>query len=481
MGRTDHLKIEELDQENKELKKENQLLKTIIDAIHESIFVVNEKDEIILYNSEAEKMEGLRRENILGKKEDEVYAQPYLFSEEVTKKVLKTGKPIIEQPYWYYLHDGRKINMIFSAFPFYYNGKISAVYVLFRNMNQIGDFIAATLEMQKKFIREESSQHNRAMYLLDDVIGISKKINQIVIEARRISSRTSPVLIVGETGTGKELFAQGIHNASLHSTGPFIPVNCAAIPDTLLESVLFGTVKGAFTGAADIPGLFEQAQNGTIFLDEINSMSFSLQAKLLRVLQDKTVRRLGSKDETPVNCRIISATNIDPLIAVRDQAIRSDLYYRLATVTISIPPLRERKEDIKILAMHFIKKYNVKFGLFIDDITPELFNLLEQYPWPGNVRELENLIEGAMNFVLNDDKTLNINHLPEYFRNRLISKKYYNYSIKGSLQNTLAEIEKNLIQNALSKNMGNITKTSQELGISRQNLHYKIKSLSIKI
>jgi arginine utilization regulatory protein len=318
------------------------------------------------------------------------------------------------------------------------------------------------------------------------VVAVSSKMKRIISEARRIACRNSPVLIVGETGTGKEIFAQGIHNASLYSKGPFIPINCAAIPDTLLESVFFGTVKGAFTGAADMPGLFEQAEDGTLFLDEINSMPFSLQAKLLRVLQDKLVRRLGSKVEMPINCRIISATNIDPIAAVRDQVIRSDLFFRLAAVTINIPPLRERIDDIKILVMHFINNYNVKFGLFIKDISDELLHLFEQYHWPGNVRELENFIHGAMNFVENGDDMLRLHHLPECFRERLFNKKHFqnnnnnNINIKNTLQNTLLEIEKNLIKNILTKNKGNITKTAQELGISRQNLHYKLKTLGVE-
>jgi arginine utilization regulatory protein len=173
--------------------------------------------------------------------------------------------------------------MIYSAFPFYYKKRINAVYVIFHNINQISNFIAISLEMQKKLIKEANEPSLGAMFLLDDIIGNSR-IKKLTSEARRVAHRNSPVLLVGETGTGKELFAQGIHNASLNSKGPFIPINCAAIPDTLLESMLFGTVKGAFTGALGSPGLFEQAEDGTIFLDEINSMSLSLQSKLLRVL-----------------------------------------------------------------------------------------------------------------------------------------------------------------------------------------------------
>lgn len=490
MNTTADILLEKLQKENEKLNKENELLKTVIDGIHEAVYIVNQNDEIILYNTESEKMEGLDRKDLLGKKEEDVFAQPYYFSEEVTKKILKTGKPLINQPYWYNLNDGRKTNMIFSAYPFYYQGQITAVYVIFRNMNQLSDFIAITLEMQKKFRKEELSRHDGAMYLLDDIISSNSKMKRLTAEARKIARRNSPVLIVGETGTGKELFAQGIHNASLYAEGPFIPINCAAIPDTLLESLLFGTVKGAFTGAADLPGLFEQAEEGTIFLDEINSMSLSLQAKLLRVLQEKSVRRLGSKDQIPLHCRVISATNMDPTEAVKEQSMRSDLYFRLATITLNIPPLRERKEDIEVLARHFIRKYNHQFGLFVNDISEEVISFFEEYDWPGNVRELENFIEGAMNFIHSKDKQLQLHHIPEYFEERLFLLKKdpqrntdYQYQRKaihkGTLQDALLETEKDIIESTLMRNKGNISRSAKVLGISRQNLHYKLKALGI--
>lgn len=476
--------IDMLKQKIKTLERENQLLKDIIDNIHESVFVTDEADKVIIYNHETEKIEGMKREDVLGKTELEVYTSPeYFFYKEVVCKVKKTGKPVIEQPYQYALPNGRKINMIFSTFPFAHEGKIAAVYTIARNMNQIADFLATTLEMQKKFMKEEKSHLVGAKYFLEDIVGDNHKITETVSLARKIASNCSPVLIVGDTGTGKELFAHGIHNASLYSEGPLVPVNCAAIPETLLESILLGTVKGAFTGAVESPGLFEQAEGGTIFLDEINSMPAQLQAKLLRVLQDKVVRRIGSKEEIPVNCRIISAINKDPFAAVNEKLIRSDLFYRLAAVTINIPPLRERKDDIKIFALHFIEKFNIKFGLFIKVISDDLINVLQQYNWPGNVRELENVIEGAMNLVKIGEETLEPDHLPEYYKRRLLKAGENTASINiegGTLNSALLEIEIKKIQDTLRKNKGNISKTAQELGISRQNLHYKIRTFGIQ-
>lgn len=475
----------ELRKEYDRLRKENNMLKMIIDNTREAIIAVNEHDEIILYNTEAERIEDMHREDVLGKKEDDVYVQPFYFSDEVVKKVIRTGKPIIEQPYWYYLHDGRKTNMIFSVYPYFHEHKIAGAYIIFRNLKQISDFIAMTLEMQKKFHRDEKNSPAGTKFLLDDIIGGSS-IAKLKKLSREVAHRSSSVLIVGETGTGKELFAQGIHNASLYANGPYVPINCAAIPETLLESLLFGTVKGAFTGSTESPGLFEQAKDGTIFLDEINSMSMHLQAKLLRVLQDKAVRRVGGNTEIPLNCRIISAANQSPVEAVEKGALRPDLFYRLATVTINIPPLRERCEDIPLLVMHFMRKYNHEFGLFLDNIDKDLLRSFCNYHWPGNVRELENFVEGAMNFVSRDEKTLKLKHLPEYYQDRLALADYRNTISapkvlpKGTLQNFLTDTERQVIESILEHNQGNISKTAKQLGISRQNLYYKLQTLGLR-
>ncbi|PKM81206.1 MAG: sigma-54-dependent Fis family transcriptional regulator [Firmicutes bacterium HGW-Firmicutes-14] len=479
MNRADN---EVLEQQIEKLKMENQLLKTIIDSIHESVFATNKAGKVILYNYETEKIEGIKREDVLGKKEADLYTG-HSFSKDVTNKVLKTGKPIKEQHYKYDLPIGRKTSIIFSSYPFYYKGQIAAVYTIARNINQISNFITTTLETQKKYILEEKNDQTGAVYHLDDIIGVNIKLRNTISLARRVAGNGSPILIVGETGTGKELFAHGIHIASLYSKGPFVPVNCAAIPDTLLESTLFGTMKGAFTGAVDLPGLFEQAEDGTVFLDEINSMPSLLQTKLLRVLQEKTVRRIGSKAEIPVNCRIISATNVDPFAAVNENSIRKDLFFRLATVILNIQPLRERKEDIEILAMHFIKKFNNKFGLFVNDISSEVIDVFQGYHWPGNVRELENVIESSMNLVEIDNTILKLHHLPECYSERLLKRKQdfqTKTSDKSNIRDALSEFEKKAIEDTLQKYNGNVSKTAQELGISRQNLHYKIRTFGIK-
>lgn len=470
------------------LKRENQLLKTILDNIHEGVYATNEKGEIILYNREVEKTEGMKRENVLGKKENDIYsAMPGAnFQEVVTKKVVETGSPLVDQYIHLYLPNGRKSDIIICAFPFFYQNELAAVCTIGRDLNTIGEFIGNTLEIKKRLLYEENNELSQqgARFLLDDIIGASPKIREAVFFARKVARQDSPVLIVGETGTGKELFAQGIHNASIFSKGPFVPINCAAIPDTLLESLLFGTVKGAFTGAVDAPGLFEQAEDGSIFLDEINSMPLWLQAKLLRVLQDKMVRRIGSKSLRPINCRIISATNIDPFIAIKDNKIRPDVFFRLSAFTLNVPPLRERKGDIPILINYFLKKYSTKYGSYVSNISPELLELFEQYTWPGNVRELQNILEGALNLVEDDEDIVHIRHLPTYFRDILLNSKGKRLSettYTGTLHSILASVEKRVIEEALQRNKGNITKTAAELGIFREALYYRIKKLDIRL
>jgi len=302
------------------------------------------------------------------------------------------------------------------------------------------------------------------------------------------------------TGTGKELFAQSIHSHSKRKNGPFIGINCAALPESLLESILFGTVKGAFTGAIDRPGLFEQANGGTLFLDELNSMPLGLQAKLLRVLQDGTIRRVGGTQDISVDVRIISSLNTDPNEAVNKKVLRQDLFYRLAVVSIRIPPLKERRDDIPMLTSYFIGKYKRKLNKPVKNISPEVMQCFMNYHWPGNVRELEHVIECAM-VVIGDSDYITLDHLPHhliecYARqqdeheevNQLVildadfrkqthhnNRKKTNYILKHKIDST----ERDLIIKILSETQGNVSRTARILGISRQSLQYRLKKYNI--
>jgi arginine utilization regulatory protein len=475
------------------LERENKLLRAVLDAIHEGVQISDKDGVMVLYNSAAEKFEGLNRDQVEGKKISDIYNGT---DESAHGNVLRTGKPLIEQYHQYYAK-GERVNLIASTYPYLEGDEVVAVYSINRDVTKMTDFIAKTIELQNRLSsnrkglagkknkgRESEGIINGTSFTFDDIIGTSDTMKQVITLAKKFSNHNSSVLIYGETGTGKELFAQSIHNAGSYADGPFIAINCAAIPETLLESIVFGTVKGAFTGAVESPGLFEQAESGTLFLDEVNSMGLNLQAKLLRVIQDKVVRRIGDNHNRTINCRIICSTNKDPLDAVQDGEIRQDLYYRLAAVILYIPPLRERKEDIVVLSNYFLRKYNKQFGTTVDQISEDLLAVLMKHSWPGNVRELEHMIESSMNMVDPGDRVLTFDHLPLYLRKKFTGQNDgYRDMIKYSckLNIMLQEFEKRIIKETLLKNSWNISQTSKELGIFRQALQYRIKRYNIKL
>ncbi|MCA1786392.1 MAG: sigma 54-interacting transcriptional regulator, partial [Desulfobacteraceae bacterium] len=292
--------------------------------------------------------------------------------------------------------------------------------------------------------------------------------------------------ISGETGTGKELFAQSIHNHSPRKKKPFIPVNCAAIPENLLEGILFGTSRGSFTGAIDKPGLFEQANGGTIFLDELDAMPLTLQAKLLRVIQEKKVRKLGSLKETDLDVKILSSVGQPPLKTIQNGSLRMDLFYRMGVVSILLPPLRERKGEFDALIRYFITKYNQALKEKVTSISPRVAELFAGYNWPGNVRELEHIIEAAMNMV-GGASVIRMAHLPPHIfsfvgKNPLQTSTHKpdNREIFGtSLLEAQASSEQQMIAGALAGSRGNAAKAARRLGISPQSFHYKLKKYGI--
>ncbi|ATW23424.1 sigma-54 interaction domain-containing protein [Candidatus Formimonas warabiya] len=465
------------------LERENRWLKTVLDAINEGVQLTNVEGVTVFYNHACEKFEGLSREEVIGKRITDVYDVTEESSTQLN--VLRTGKPVIEQYHQYHTFDGKKVDVIASTYPYFDGDKIVGVYSVNRDVTKMKEFLFRTIEMQKRLNSGQGKKkRNGTSFTFEDIIGISDTIKQVISSAKKIARNNSAVLIYGETGTGKELFAQSIHNGSVFADGPFIPINCAAIPETLLESLLFGTVKGAFTGSVEAPGLFEQAENGTLFLDEIDSMTPHLQAKLLRVIQEKSVRRIGDNIQRIVNCRIVSATNKDPLEAVKDGLIRQDLYYRLGAVTLPIAPLRERAEDIILLADYFLKKYNKQFGTSVDKINDQLMNIFLTHPWPGNVRELENVMESALNMVDTQEVLLGVEHLPLYLRKRFAGQAHSYQALTksgGTLNEILSEVEKKVIEDTLKRNGGNISQTAQDLGIFRQALQYRIKRFNINV
>jgi len=311
-------------------------------------------------------------------------------------------------------------------------------------------------------------------YEFKEIIGQSEPMKQVFNLIKKVLDTDVTVLITGESGTGKELVASVLHHHSPRRNKPFIKINCAAIPETLLESELFGHEKGAFTGAVTSkPGKFELAHEGTIFLDEIGEMPISTQAKILRVLQEREFERVGGTKTIKVNVRIIASTNRDLWKAVQEKTFREDLYFRLNVVNIHLPPLKERKEDIPLLVEHFIKKHNVKFNKKVMGITQEALGLLYQYHWPGNVRELENYIERAV--LLAPGKLITSKELPYHLLG--IPEE----AGEKNLDEIIEGIEKKLIIDALRKTQGVQTRAAQILGISERSLWHRVKKYGIRV
>jgi two-component system response regulator AtoC len=303
-------------------------------------------------------------------------------------------------------------------------------------------------------------------------------MEDVLRKARKAAEYKTTVLLGGESGTGKELVARAIHAQSPRASAPFVAVNCGAIPESLLESELFGHKKGAFTDAyRDKRGLFEEASGGTLFLDEIGELPLALQVKLLRVLQEQTLRAVGAVADTRIDVRVIAATIRDLQTEVREGRFREDLFYRLNVVYLHLPPLRERREDIPTLIEHFLAKYNAKLGMSVDGVSPEAMKLLLDHPWPGNVRELENTIERAM--VLADGNRIEPECLPDKVREAADPVRMTLRSGELSIKKTVRIIEEELIRKALRETRGNRTNAAKILEISHRALLYKIKEYGI--
>ena len=265
------------------------------------------------------------------------------------------------------------------------------------------------------------------------------------------------------------------------SREPFIGINCSAIPENLLESILFGSVKGAYTGAVDSSGLFEEAGEGTIFLDELNSMPINMQAKLLRVLQEKFVRRVGGKENYPVKCRIISAMNEDPLVLIEEGKLRQDLFYRISGYNLYIPSLRDRGNDLFDFTEYYISKFNLSMNKNVVSITDELKDMMGNYEWPGNIRELEHFVENIM-VRTNNDRYLRVENIPSYILDAMYSDDSFDLELNKtnqSLEDKLGKFEQSIIIQALNKNKWNVTKTAVDLGVTRHSLNYRMKRFDI--
>lgn len=467
----------------KEILKQKEILSTlkaIINSTGDAISVVNEKGIHTIVNEAYTRLIGLTENDVLGKSSNVDIAE----GESMHLKVLRTRQPV---------HGVRmkvgpaKKEVLVNVAPVIVDGVLKGSVAVIHDLSEIRS-LTEELNQFKKRVR-----HLEAKYTFDDIVGKSRAMIIAKEQAIKAASTPATVLLHGESGTGKELFAHAIHNHSPRKNRQFIRVNCSALTDTLLESELFGYESGAFTGASKKgrKGLFEEADRGTIFLDEIGMMSLNLQSKILRVLQEREIVRVGSNEPIDVDVRIISATNTNLDEAVKKGLFREDLYYRLYVVPILIPPLRERKEDISVLVQNIIRKCNQEFGRNIKDVSRDVIDMLLNYSWPGNIRELENVIERAVINMKVSESILNQSHLPEFVKmssSTIVdgNKKYLNKESEkeifktGSLEEIRRETEKNIILDTLKMFNGNCQETAKHLGISIRTLYYKIKEYRIK-
>ncbi|MBU5437010.1 sigma 54-interacting transcriptional regulator [Tissierella sp. MSJ-40] len=452
----------------------------ILDYIEEGIHIIDKSGKIVYYNLFGQSIDGIERERAIGRHLLEIY--PSLTEETSTLlTVMKTGESIHKKEQTFLNYKGEKITTINSSIPIKSRGKILGALEISKDITQVRQMSEKIVDLQNRLYsnKKEKSSLNKnkelAQYTFLDIIGENKEMLRLKALAIKAAESDASVLIYGDTGTGKELFVHSIHNASPRRYKPFITQNCAALPANLLEGILFGTVKGGFTGAEDRSGLFELAHGGTLFLDEINSMPLELQAKLLRVLQDGSIRRVGGTNTINVDVRIVAATNIPPEEAVEKKQLRKDLYYRLNVVSFEIPPLRERKDDIPLLTDYFIKKFNHKLGKSVKKVSEDVLDVFSRYEWGGNVRELEHLLEGIMSIY--DVEVIEVEHLPQKLSkySKKLKKK-----VETSLTEILEETERNIIMEALIDTGNNITHTAEMLKIPRQTLQYKISKYNLK-
>jgi PAS domain S-box-containing protein len=445
------------------------LLEAVIESTADAISVADERGNTIIVNPAYTRITGLPKEAVLNKPVTVDIAE----GESMHLQVLRTAKPV--RNVRMKVGPARK-DVIVNVAPILIHGAVRGSVGVIHDISEIRG-LTEELARARKLIRQI-----RAQYTWEDIVGASPALQQAKEMARRAAETPATVLLRGESGTGKELFAHAIHNASTRHRGQFVRVNCAALPEQLLESELFGYQEGAFTGAAKggKRGLFEEADRGTLLLDEIGDITPDLQKKLLRVLQEKEIMRVGSTVPLPVDVRVIAATNANLEQKIAEGVFREDLYYRLNVLPIRIPPLRTIKEDIPAIAGHLITKLNQDYGRDVERISDGALQALQERPWPGNVRELASVIGRAMVAMKPAEKVLEAAHLPAFDRETAHRAAVGSSSGPArKLSEVLDEAEKAAIERALDETGGNREQAARLLGTAVRNLYYKMKKHQI--
>lgn len=453
----------------------SSIIKSMMDYMHEAVCIIDSKGVVVVWNDSAEKLYNLSKKEILGKHLGK------FFPNAIDLEILKTGE-VIKNIY----HKPREgTHIVISAAPIRVNNKIVGVISTDNDVSEVKELSSKLKEAMEKAdifkykLEEISNEKNRF------VIGNSKIVKKELKIAELAAKSNAPILILGESGTGKEVFAKYIHEAS-GVEGELISVNCGAIPTNLFESEFFGYEGGAFTGAREKgkAGYFQLANNGTLFLDEIGDCPMEMQSKLLRALQECRVRKVGSEKDIELNVRIISATNRDLEELIRKEKFRKDLYYRLDVISITVPPLRERKEDIILFIKFFIEELNKEYDKNITGMDPKAVDILVSYNWEGNIRELKNIMERMV--VLCRGDFISKEMLPRYIVEDIKNSEYQGIingytKDKTGLKYLTDEYEKKLICNALRDSNGNIAKAANILKIPRSTLHYKLDNYQISV
>jgi transcriptional regulator with PAS, ATPase and Fis domain len=459
--------------EEKQLKETVKFYEAVLNNILNGVIITDPEGKVIFFSESYGRFLGIDPQKQIGLHTTEVVENSRMHL------VAKTGVPEINDAQRIMGHD-----MVVQRIPIKINGKLVAVFgqVMFEDVRDVQTLATKLniLESKVKLYEKELENLRASKYSCRNIIGKSS----IMVELRQLASKAAktnaPILLTGESGTGKELFAHAIHSASDRHAAPMIRINCAAIPKDLMESELFGYEPGAYTGAGSKskPGKFELANQGTVFLDEISELPLEMQPKLLRVLEEKEVERLGGTRVTKCDFRLIAATHENLEKSVQKGKFRQDLYYRINVIPLNVPPLKERKEDIAMLAQHLIGDLNRDCGMNINKISPEVIKMLEKYDWPGNIRELSNVLERMICSIEATEDTLQVQHLPVFFRS-LTQKTTKSDSI--TLKNIRADSEKEALFHAIRVSNYNKNKAAKLLGIHRTALYKKMKKFNIPL
>ncbi|GAB6138061.1 sigma 54-interacting transcriptional regulator [Halanaerobaculum tunisiense] len=444
----------------------NDILFNILNTLHEAVCIIDREGKVIMWDDQSEKLYGIKKETIIDKQLEDHFPNALLLNALNEKEAKENA----------YHNPKEGVYTIISAMPLFVNGELVGAVSTDRDVTEVTNLSSQLRQTKNKLtnLQQKVNEINGDDYPFSDILGKSEILQQKIEKAEKVARTNTNVLITGDSGTGKELFANSIHQAS-DREGAFITVNCSAIPKDLFESEMFGYVEGGFTGASKggKEGYFELADGGTLFLDEIGDMPMFMQSKLLRVLQEGKIKKIGAEEYIEVDVRIVSATNCNLKEMIAEEEFREDLFYRLNVIKLKLPNLKERKEDIPILINHFMTEFCEKNNLAVPELTSEVLTALVEYKWQGNVRELQNVVEHFVVFSENGKVTLD--SIPDYIAQNSIGQEQN----KMDLDQAVRKVEINTIKKAMELAEGNKSKAAKILNIPRSTLYYKIKYYDI--